>query len=300
MSPPRIMLFGCTGQVGSQLARRLPALGPLRCVPQDELDFTSPSALRQAIRDERPDLLINAAAYTAVDRAEQEPDLARLVNTESPRVMAEEAAALGTTFVHYSTDYVFDGSRRSPYTESDPPCPLGVYGRTKRDGDYAVMGSGCQCLVFRISWVYGATGQNFLLTMQRLAAAGKPLRVVDDQVGSPTTSAAVADGTLAVLNQVCGPAATHRLTEVAGLYNMVCGGQTSWHGFARAFLPASVALTPITTAEYPTPARRPSYSVLDTARLYRTFGVSLPTWQEALAAMLQEQQLAIDNPPRAG
>jgi dTDP-4-dehydrorhamnose reductase len=224
-----------------------------------------------------------------VDRAEQEPELARRLNAVAPGVLAEEAKRLGAGLVHYCTDFVFDGAQRTPYAESDPPNPLSVYGRTKLEGDQAIQAAGVGHLIFRVAWVYGRRGKNFLLTMQRLAAEGKPLRVVDDQVGCPTWCRAIAEVTAAALAVLRAPRSPFSLREVSGVYHAVCGGQTTWHGFARALLPAETPVTPIRTADYPTPARRPAYSVLDCGKLRATFGLALPPWEEAL-------QRCLDNP----
>jgi len=278
----RILLFGHDGQIGWELRPRLADIGAVHCVSYPDIDFADPPAVRRLVRDVQPALIVNAAAYTAVDRAEDEPLVARAVNAGGPAVLAEEARRLDALLVHYSTDFVFDGAKDSPYNEDDVPDPLSVYGRTKWEGDRAVLGSGCACLVFRVSWIYGLRGANFLLTMRRLAALGKPLRVVDDQVGCPTWCGAVADATSAVLKQVFRRADNGRAFDACGLYNMACGGQTSWYGFARAFLPPSAVVEPIPSSEYPTPAERPAYSVLDCSRLERTFWVTMPAWRDAL------------------
>ena len=286
----QILLIGYDGQVGWELRRTLAPLGPLTAVCYPAIDFAKPDAVRRLVRDVRPDLIVNAAAYTAVDKAETEPDLARQLNAVAPGLLAEEARQLGAGLVHYSTDFVFDGRKRTPYTEADAPNPLGVYARTKLEGDQAVAASGAAHLIFRLAWLYGRRGSNFLLTMQRLAAAGKPLRVVSDQVGCPTWCRTVAEVTAAALAAVAAPRAPFSLREVSGLYHAVCAGATSWHGFARAILPREVPVQPITTAEFPSPVERPAYSVLDCTRLRLTFGLTLPPWEEALRLCLESDE----------
>lgn len=280
---PPILLIGHDGQVGFELQRTLAALGPVRAVCYPDVDFASPDSIVRLVRETQPGIIVNAAAYTAVDKAEAEPDLCRRLNAEAPRILAEEARRLGAALVHYSTDFVYDGAGHRPYTETDVPRPLSVYGRTKLEGDLAIAATGVPHLIFRLAWVYGLRGKNFLLTVRRLAAEGKPLRIVDDQVGCPTWCQPVAETTAAALSAF--PSA-EALRDVSGVYHAVCGGETSWYGFARACVPAEIAVQPITTADYPTPARRPAYSVLDCARLQRVFGLSLPPWQEALRTCL--------------
>lgn len=272
----RILLIGNTGQVGFELARLLPSLGPVHSVDFPEIDLANPDSIRAIIRGTRPTMIINAAAYTAVDKAESEPDLCRAINATAPGILAEEAARLGATLIHYSTDFVFDGTKHTPYTEEDIPNPLGVYGRTKLEGDNAIRASGAAHLIFRTAWVYGNRGRNFLLTIQRLATEGKSLRIVADQIGNPTWCRIIAETTTTIL----GMHDSHK--DVSGLYNLVCTGATSWHGFAREFIPTSIPIQPITTADYPTPARRPAYSVLDCSKLQTTFGITPPPWQTAL------------------
>lgn len=284
----RILLFGHDGQVGGRLGPRLEALGPVSGWSFPDVDFRKPDELRRLVRREEPDLIVNAAAYTAVDRAETDPDTARALNTDAPALLAAEAHRHGAALVHYSTDFVFDGAGTRPYTEADEPRPLSVYGKTKLDGDAAVQAVGGRHLIFRLSWVYGLHGKNFLLTMRRLAAERGEVRVVDDQVGCPTWADAVAEATLRAL-VVLRDGARWGREDLWGLYHMVCSGQTSWCGFARAFLPATVAVRPISTADYPTPARRPPYSVLDCARLRRAFGIDMPSWESALQACLRAE-----------
>ena len=290
MPPVKILLFGKIGQVGWELRRTLAPLGSLACVDFPEVDFTRPDSLRQWIRDAAPDIIVNAAAYTAVDKAESDSSLALQINGEAPAVMAAEAKRRGALLVHYSTDYVFDGAKHTPYVEEDAPNPLSAYGRSKLAGDTAIAEAGCRHLIFRLCWVYGARGGNFMLTMMRLARERETLRVVCDQVGCPTTSRLIAETTALALQAARpgGPA-----EGASGVFHLCSGGQTSWHGFASAIIAQMPAegrkcrtVEPITAAEYPTPARRPAYSVMSCAKLARTFGLALPDWQDALRLVL--------------
>lgn len=278
-----ILLIGHDGQVGYELQRTLAALGPVQAVCYPDIDFASADSITRVVRAAHPDLIVNAAAYTAVDKAESEPELCHRINAEAPRILAEEARRLHAGIVHYSTDFVYSGDQTRPYVETDAPAPLSVYGRTKLEGDRAVAASGAPCLVFRLAWVYGQRGRNFLLTIRRLAAEGKPLRIVDDQTGCPTWCRPVAEVTAAAL-ACCGT--PDGIRDVSGVYHAVCGGATTWYGFARAFLPAGTPVQPIATTDFPTPARRPRYSALDCSKLERAFGLRLPHWQEALNACI--------------
>jgi dTDP-4-dehydrorhamnose reductase len=291
MDPARILLFGKVGQVGWELRRTLAPLGPLACVDYPEVDFTSPDSIRRWIRETSPDIIVNAAAYTAVDKAESEPALAMQINGEAPGIMAEEARQRGALLVHYSTDYVFDGAKTTPYVEEDAPNPLGVYGRSKLAGDTAIQQVGGRHLIFRLCWVYGPRGNNFMLTMMRLAREREKLRVVRDQIGCPTTSRLIAETTALALQRLRapGPAAAG-----LGVYHLCCAGQTSWHGFASAIveqMPAAEKkcreVEAIGAAEYPTPTRRPAWSVMSCERLRRTFGLVLPDWRDALRLVLE-------------
>jgi dTDP-4-dehydrorhamnose reductase len=282
--------------VGRELRPLVAALGEVRAPSESDLDFTDTERLRQAVRGFRPTLIVNAAAYTAVDRAESEPALAQAVNGTAPGVLAEEAAAIGAAIVHYSTDYVFDGSGSRPWTEDDAPRPLNAYGRSKLAGDRAVAASGAAFLILRTSWVYGRGGRNFVATMLRLGAGRAELSVVDDQVGAPTSAAVIASTTARLLGGVSGDP-TGRVRERGGLYNLCCAGETSWFGFAReifrlaATRGAALAvreLRPIATREFETAAVRPLNSRLDCGRLERTLGVSLPDWRDALRDFLAE------------
>ncbi|MDR2173022.1 MAG: dTDP-4-dehydrorhamnose reductase [Burkholderiales bacterium] len=289
----RLLLIGGEGQIGSALARQLPKAFPqavLKVTMQDQVDLTKPETLVRTIREMTPDLIINAAAYTAVDRAEQEPELAQHINGVAPGILAEEAKRCNATLIHYSTDYVFDGSKRTPYVESDITHPLNEYGLGKRAGEIAIQQSGACALILRTSWVYGLTGHNFLLTMRRLANEREELRIVDDQIGVPNDSEALAAATIKLAAQ-----GKTRLYECAGLYHLSATGETSWFGFAQAIFAALPAdskrprLIPITTTDYPLPATRPAYGVLSSGRLRQTFGLALPSWQTMLQACLARE-----------
>lgn len=289
--PTRILIIGRQGQVGWELRRTLAPLGHVAAVDFPDIDLTQPDSIRRWVDETRPDVIVNAAAYTAVDKAETDESRTHQINAIAPGILAEAARQRNAWIVHYSTDYVFDGRKSSPYTEQDSPSPLGVYGRTKLEGDQAVIGVGGRFLIFRLCWVYGARGHNFLLTIQRLARERETLRVVNDQVGAPTWSRLIAEATaqaLAKVRQEADPA------RYAGVYNLSCAGSTSWHGFAQAIvdrLPAAQrkcqAVQPISTAEYPTLARRPAYSVLDGDALAQVFGLHMPDWHQTLDMVLE-------------
>ncbi len=286
-----ILLFGGSGQIGSALFRRLSPYYALAAPDSAAVDLSSAEQISNTIERLRPRLIINAAAYTAVDRAEQEPESALHVNGVAPGVMARQARLTGAALVHYSTDYVFDGSKASPYTENDAPAPLNVYGRSKLAGDRAVMDSGAPYLILRTSWVYGLQGSNFLLTMQRLLREREQVSVVDDQIGAPTWCESIADATVSILR--AEDDLVESVGKRSGLYNMTCGGETTWYGFAQAIraelLSSHVRLADlqaIVSADYPTAARRPAYSVLDNSRLHGEFALDLPHWRQALAAAL--------------
>lgn len=283
----KILVTGRDGQVGGELARVLTGLGEVIAVGRARMDLSDPDSVRHAIRAERPALIINAAAYTAVDLAESEQELAYAINAHAPGIIAEEAKALGAALIHYSTDYVYDGSKAAPWIEADATGPLSVYGKSKLAGEQAIAAVGVPHLIFRTSWVYGLTGKNFLLTMLRLAQSRPELSIVSDQIGAPTWSRTIATATAAVLSTVDHPA---RLSELSGTYHLCAGGQTSWYGFADQIFshPAVVkkpVLKAISTAEYPTPAQRPKNSVMSTAKFEQNFG-KLPLWDEALADCL--------------
>ena len=275
----RILLTGGSGQVGGALQGLLPALGELIAPPRSQLDLENPDSIAAAVRAIKPDLIINGAAYTAVDKAEEETERAFAINGRAPGILAEEARRLGAQLVHYSTDYVFDGSGERPWREDDPSAPINAYGRSKRAGEEAVIAAAGRWLIFRTSWVYGLAGQNFLRTMLRLAGERECLRVVDDQIGAPTWSQAIGIASCAALN---------RPTPLEGLYHLVSGGHTSWAGFARRIMEeigSACQIEPIPSSEYPLPAPRPLNSRLDTARLAAQ-GIHLDTWEDALHACL--------------
>ena len=281
----KILLLGHDGQVGWELERALPQLGTLTSLGRAELDLRDAARVREAVRSASPDVIVNAAAFTAVDKAESERDAAFAVNATAPGTLAEEAKRKGALLVHYSTDYVFDGAKATPYVEGDAPNPINIYGASKLAGERAIAATGCRHLILRTSWVYGPRGSNFMLTMLRLARERPELRVVDDQVGAPTSSRAIARATATVL------ASAVQSPELAGLYHLSAGGETSWYGFARAiFRQAGIAtpVMPIRTEEYPTPARRPRNSRLDCSRLRAAFGVALVPWEESLAEAIAE------------
>jgi len=287
MKNPRILIFGRVGQVGWELRHKLACLGEVSNVDFPEVDFSKPDTVRAAIREAAPTVIVNAAAYTAVDKAEATPEPAWAINASGPGVIAEEAKRLGALMVHYSTDYVYDGSKLGSWVETDTPNPLNVYGETKLAGDEAIAAVGGDYLILRTSWVYGARGSNFLLTMLRLAKERPELRVVDDQTGSPTTSECIAQATAQILAQVIAPG--QGLAGRGGVYHLTNAGQTTWFGFAKAFLSKQAAcpkLNPITTSEYPVPAKRPVNSVLCCEKVAEAFGVRMPDWELALDLVL--------------
>jgi dTDP-4-dehydrorhamnose reductase len=292
----RLLLIGKNGQLGFELRRALAPLGEVFGVDFPECDLAQPASIQAIVAQVNPHVIVNAAAYTAVDKAESEPALARAINAAAPGLLGEAARRIGARVIHYSTDYVYDGAKRTPYREDDATGPLGIYGLTKRDGDAALAASGADYFVFRTSWVFGAHGGNFVKTILRLAAERDKLAIVADQFGAPTSAALLADVTAQVLGQLRwhAPAAAP-----SGVYHLTAGGETSWHGFAQAILRGGVArgltfkVSPeavgaIATAEYPLPARRPANSRLDTAKLQRTFGLALPPWQEGLEHVLDQ------------
>jgi len=285
MARPRILVTGANGQLGFELARSLGALGEVVAADRETLDLARPDAIVAVVRAARPQLIVNAAAYTAVDRAETERDLAFAINGRAPGILAEEARRLGAVLIHYSTDYVFDGAGSIPYREDAPTAPLNAYGESKLAGERAVAAAGGQALVFRTSWVYGLRGSNFLLTIRRLAAERDELRIVADQVGVPNWCRVLAEATVRVAGS-----GTAALADRAGLYHLSSTGATSWYEFARAIVGDAPRprVVPITSADYPTPARRPAYGVLDTTRFERAFGFALPSWRDALARCLAE------------
>lgn len=293
----RILLLGSTGQVGWELHRALQPLGQVIGVGRNTAaltaDLSQPESLRALLRDIKPDVIVNAAAYTAVDKAEDESELAYAINAESLHVLAEESAGLHAGLIHFSTDYVFDGASKQPYHEQDPVNPLSVYGRSKLAGEQAVVANSAAYAIFRTQWVYGTRGNNFLLTMQRLARERTQLNVVNDQFGAPTWCRLLAEATAGVLAQGHGDP-VGLLRERSGVYHLSCAGQCAWFDFASAIIArtapspggALARINAITTAEYPTKARRPAYGVLDNARFHSTFGLRLPDWQTGLELVL--------------
>ena len=287
MSRPTILLTGSAGQLGFELARSLAAHGDVVACDRAALDLGDAAALVTGVRNVRPQLIVNAAAYTAVDRAESESERAHAINALAPGILAEEARRSGAFLVHFSTDYVFDGGADAPYTEDAPTAPLNVYGQSKLAGERAIAAVGAPSLILRTSWVYGLRGSNFLLTIRRLAAERKELRIVADQVGVPNWTRALAGATAELVGRGL-PA----LAERAGLYHLSATGSTSWFDFARAIIgdAARPQVVPIATVDYPTPARRPAYGVLATAKLERTFGIRLSHWREMLTACLASER----------
>ena len=287
----KILITGHHGQVSQELQQRLQGLGELIVLGRDQLDLANADLIRQQVRAHRPGLIINAAAHTAVDLAESEPDAAFAINAVAPGILAEEAKALGIPLIHYSTDYVFDGSKPAPYTENDMPNPLGVYGHSKLAGERAIAAVGGQYLILRTSWVYSSHGKNFLLTMQRLLQEKPQMRIVADQIGAPTWAGTIANSTRLLIEQwQAGKAGKW------GVYHLTAQGETSWFGFAeaigaqlRADGKACAELEPIPSSAYPTPAKRPLNSRLDCKRLQQQWQVSQPQWQDALQECLAQQ-----------
>ena len=288
----KILLTGKNGQVGWELNRSLAKLGTVFAMGRDQMDLAKPETLGHVIQEIRPDIIVNAAAYTAVDKAESEPELAMTVNGIAPGVLAKEAQKIGAGMIHYSTDYVFDGKATSPYKEENPTFPLSVYGKSKLAGEKAVGQTGIDHIIIRTGWVYSLRGSNFLLTMRKLAQNRKQIKVVDDQTGGPTWSRSIAEGTAHILKQnLKGDTATSKGFSHSGVFHMSCGGETNWFGFANKILELSglsksVELIPIPTIEYPTPAVRPQYSLLSNSKLKQAFDYEMPQWQEALQECL--------------
>ncbi len=292
----KILLLGKNGQVGWELQRSLAPLGELTALDRHSQpcgDLSQPERLADAVRALRPDVIVNAAAHTAVDKAESEPGLARTLNATAPAALAQAAAETGAWLVHYSTDYVFDGSGQRPWQEGDATGPLGVYGQTKLEGEQAIAASGCKHLVFRTSWVYAARGGNFVKTMLRLAQERERLTVIDDQHGAPTGADLIADVTAHALR------AALQQPALAGLYHLVASGETSWHGYASHAIARARTLrpdlawkvgdiAPVPTSAFPTPAKRPLNSRLNTQKLQQAFGLSLPHWQQGVDRLLAE------------
>ena len=296
----RILLTGKDGQLGWELQRALQPLGEVIAVGRTECDLARPAQVREVVRHAKPELIVNAAAYTAVDKAESEPASARAINADAPGLLAEEARRLGAALIHYSTDYVFDGSKATPYVETDATNPLSVYGRTKLAGEQAVAAANVPHLILRTSWVYAARGHNFLLTMMRLAREGRELRVVDDQYGVPNWAGELAAAVTVILTRALRRRGGVRaaLERDGGTFHLSAPGRTTWHGFAVAIIAAAsarglvppVVVQPITTGEYPTPTRRPANSVLSGARLAQEWSVQMPSWEIALDRCLAQMR----------
>lgn len=308
----RILLIGGTGQLGSELVPLLPELGETVVVDRRELDLSTSDDIRRTISRVRPSLIINAAAYTAVDQAEKEQETASLVNAVAPGVIAEEASRIGAGLIHYSTDYVFDGLKRSPYEESDTANPLNTYGRTKFRGEIAIKDTGVPHLIFRTAWVYSTSGRNFLLTILRLATQRQELKIVQDQFGAPIWSREIAKTTVKILHHIVEQQKSLDLSIYSGTYHMTAAGVTTWYEFARAILEEAstmievpswfasvtdglplnpVQVIPITTDQYPTAAQRPSYSVLSNSLLRKTFGIEMRGWRVQLHEAFREEPL---------
>ncbi|CAG0965929.1 dTDP-4-dehydrorhamnose reductase [Rhodocyclaceae bacterium] len=286
-----ILLTGKNGQVGWELQRTLQPVGKVTACDHAGLDLADAAAVRRKLDEVRPDVIVNAAAYTAVDKAESEPEQANAVNAAAPALLAQEAVQRGALLIHYSTDYVFDGAKASPYVETDPTNPLGAYGRSKLAGEEGIRASGCDHLIFRTSWVYAARGANFLRTILRLAAEREELRIVADQVGAPTWARLIAEATALALRQALAERRHGRFES--GLFHLTCAGETSWHGFASLIVASRGGLrvktvTPIATADYPTPAKRPANSRLNTDAFRARFGLALPDWRDCLPLCLEE------------
>ena len=300
----KIVIIGRNGQLAWEANQRFQGLGQIICAGRPEFDLLDLNGMREEIRRIKPSVIVNAAAYTAVDQAESEPEAAIKINSEAPAAMAEEAKRLGALFITYSTDYVFDGKKDSPYSETDPTAPLNVYGESKLSGERAVEAVGGSYLIFRTSWVYGAHGKNFLKTILKLAAERPELKIVDDQVGAPTWSRDLADATRKIIEQLRDQSASEKLPvaeasrDRRGIYHMTAAGSVSWYGFAAAIMEEMgkhglsnstlAKLVPIPSSEYPTPAARPHNSRLCNEKLKNAFGVTLPPWRESLAVVMGE------------
>jgi dTDP-4-dehydrorhamnose reductase len=292
----KILLFGKNGQVGWELNRSLQPLGEVVALGREQADFSSPESLRDIVTDIKPDVIVNAVAYTAVDKAEEQESLAFIINGTAPQVLAEEASKLNALLVHYSTDYVFDGNKNKPYLETDKPCPINAYGRTKLAGEEAIQSTACDYLIFRTSWVYAARGHNFLLTILKLAGERDELSIVADQVGSPTSARLIADTTAHCVLQAIKERNAGKFTS--DLYHLTAGGETSWFGFAKEIIEIANKksgslidvknVKAIASDEYQTPAERPSNSRLWVMRLEEKYNLDMPDWKNALLLSLGE------------
>ena len=302
----RLLITGADGQVGWELRRSLAPLGEVVAMDRNACDLSGPQDLPRIIREAHPDIIINAAAYTAVDKAEKEEALAAMINGTAVEVIAEEARKLGILLIHYSTDYVFDGTKESPYTEDDPPHPINAYGRSKLAGERAIQQCGADHLILRTSWIYAARGHNFLNTILRLARERDELRIVTDQVGAPTWAREIATATAAIARQTLGERA--RGDFYSGIFNVTAAGVTSWFGFAEAIVdkmalragaPSKPKIHPILSQDYPTPAARPKNSRLAGDHVRQRFGIALADWKQALTRCMQEMNLPEGRPSRA-
>ncbi|HWB20997.1 MAG TPA: dTDP-4-dehydrorhamnose reductase [Phycisphaerales bacterium] len=296
------VVIGCNGQIGYELSQLLSADGDVLSLDRAQLDLLRPMDIERVITKSRPRVVINAAAYTAVDRAQSEQGAAHAVNAEAPRVMADTCAMIGAAFVHYSTDYVFDGEGTRPYLPTDTPGPVSVYGATKLAGELAVQASGAKAIILRTAWVYSLRGRNFVLAILRQAAKKPELRVVRDQIGCPTWARSAARATRDMLrNALVQDERGWNFGGKEGIYHVTCSGQTNWFEFARkivalAPLPAKPAITPVQTSEFPTAARRPKYSVMDCSLTERTFNTRMQPWEEAITEAMREFTLSILEP----
>jgi dTDP-4-dehydrorhamnose reductase len=292
----KILLTGRNGQVGWELKRTLLPLGEVIAMDRAKLDLTDPESLRRCVRETEPDVIVNAAAYTAVDKAEEEQDLAMAINATAPRIMAEEARKLGSLLVHYSTDFVFDGTKTVAYTEQDGPNPINAYGRSKLAGEQAIINSDCDYLIFRTSWVYSARGHNFLLTILKLALSRDQLNIIGDQQGAPTWARLIAEVTSHCLKQAIISKSLDNFNS--GLYHLTSTGATTWHGFAQAIVSYAkehrgiesdyAEIKSIATSDYPTPAERPANSRLAVAELESAFKLVMPNWEAALHLCMED------------
>lgn len=300
----KILILGKQGQVAWELQVTLATLGNVTVLGSQELDLANPDRIRDRVRQIQPDIIVNAAAYTAVDKAENEPDLCMSINATAPGILAELAREFQALLVHYSTDYVFDGTKTSPYLETDPTNPLSVYGASKLAGERAIIQVDCPHLILRTTWVYGNRGKNFLLTILRLAAERTELKIIADQFGAPTWSRAIAEATAQILAQCHRDSRSEQLSQrssIRGIYNLSAAGKTSWHGFASEIVTqyrsqspdrhlAVQNIIPIPTSEYPTPAQRPANSILDNRKISTDFGVQMPEWHLSLSQLLARWQ----------
>ncbi|QRR09312.1 dTDP-4-dehydrorhamnose reductase [Burkholderia sp. MS455] len=289
---PTILVTGVNGQVGFELLRSLQGLGRVVACDRSMLDLSDLDRVRAIVREFKPSIIVNPAAYTAVDKAETDVDAARRLNADVPRAFAEEAARIGAALIHYSTDYVFDGTKEGAYVETDATNPQNVYGLTKLEGEQAIAAAGCAHLILRTSWVYGRRGKNFLLTMLKVGAERPELRVVADQIGAPTWANTIATMTAHIVAQGLASGSAQWWQERSGVYHLACADATSWHGFAQAIFAQAKwesppRVLPISTSDYPTPAKRPANSRLSHEKLERVFGIQPPRWDEALQLCLE-------------